>query len=175
MVTQKTRPIGVKTPLGEDVLLLRSMTGTEHLGRLSQYELTALSTDESIKMDDILGQNITVRVDMVAPQLSRMRAAVSADAPSSLMLTPAIEIEAGVSVTVEAPMTKETTFSPSNVAGNAFGACGEGYVRCSYAAGMAQLEEALRRMSAFMERRRRELAAAVGSASAKAAEPLGVT
>src|SRR5206468_7847985 len=31
MVTQKTRPIGVKTPLGEDVLLLRSMTCTEHL------------------------------------------------------------------------------------------------------------------------------------------------
>jgi aminotransferase len=43
------------------------------------------------------------------------------------------------------------------VPGNAFGACGEGYVRCSYAASMSQLEEALRRMGAFMERRRRDL------------------
>ncbi len=38
------------------------------------------------------------------------------------------------------------------VPGNAFGECGEGYVRCSYATGMAQLEEALIRMGRFMER-----------------------
>jgi aminotransferase len=38
------------------------------------------------------------------------------------------------------------------VPGTAFGESGEGYVRCSYATGMAQLEEALRRMSRFMER-----------------------
>src|SRR5712691_1801008 len=64
MVTQKTRPIGVKTPLGEDVLLLKSMTGTEQLGRLFQYDLSVLSPEESIKMDDILGQNVTVRLDL---------------------------------------------------------------------------------------------------------------
>src|SRR5205807_608652 len=38
------------------------------------------------------------------------------------------------------------------VPGNAFGACGEGYVRCSYATSMANLEKALDRMSRFMER-----------------------
>ena len=67
-IDQKTRPIGVTTPLGEDVLLLKSMTGTEHLGRLFQYELSLLSTDEAIKMDDILGQKVTVRLDISEDQ-----------------------------------------------------------------------------------------------------------
>jgi hypothetical protein len=64
MATEAARSIGVKTPLGEDALLLRSMTGTEQLGRLFQYELLVLSKDEAIKMDDILGQRVTVRLDL---------------------------------------------------------------------------------------------------------------
>jgi aminotransferase len=40
------------------------------------------------------------------------------------------------------------------VPGNAFGACGEGFVRCSYATAMPLLEEALARMAAFVERAR---------------------
>src|SRR5438874_8520516 len=38
------------------------------------------------------------------------------------------------------------------IPGSVFGACGEGHVRCSYAASMDHLEEALRRMGAFMRR-----------------------
>lgn len=38
------------------------------------------------------------------------------------------------------------------VPGNAFGPSGEGFVRCSYATGLPQLEEALKRMGRFMER-----------------------
>jgi len=38
------------------------------------------------------------------------------------------------------------------VPGTAFGACGEGFVRCSYATSMSQLEEALKRMAAFTAR-----------------------
>jgi type VI secretion system secreted protein VgrG len=64
MAIQKTRPLGLTTPLGEDVLLLRSMTGSEQLGRLFRYELNVLSPEESIAMDDILGQNVTVRLDV---------------------------------------------------------------------------------------------------------------
>lgn len=41
------------------------------------------------------------------------------------------------------------------VPGNAFGACGEGFVRCSYATGMAQLEEAMARFARYVEARRR--------------------
>jgi aminotransferase len=38
------------------------------------------------------------------------------------------------------------------VPGTAFGDCGEGFVRCSYATSMALLEEALARMAAFVGR-----------------------
>ncbi|UCC68912.1 MAG: aminotransferase class I/II-fold pyridoxal phosphate-dependent enzyme [Armatimonadota bacterium] len=38
------------------------------------------------------------------------------------------------------------------VPGTAFGACGEGFVRCSYATSMPLLEEALGRMASFVER-----------------------
>jgi len=36
------------------------------------------------------------------------------------------------------------------VPGTAFGACGEGYIRCSYATGMSDIEEAMRRMRDFL-------------------------
>jgi aminotransferase len=38
------------------------------------------------------------------------------------------------------------------VPGNAFGDCGEGHIRCSYAASVAELEEALRRIGRFVRR-----------------------
>ena len=40
------------------------------------------------------------------------------------------------------------------VPGNAFGACGEGYVRCCYATSLADIQEALARMKRFLERHR---------------------
>jgi aminotransferase len=38
------------------------------------------------------------------------------------------------------------------VPGGAFGACGEGFVRCTYATSLAQIEEALGRMDRFLRR-----------------------
>ncbi|EMT45017.1 aminotransferase [Anoxybacillus flavithermus] len=38
------------------------------------------------------------------------------------------------------------------VPGNVFGASGEGYIRCSYASSLEQLQEAIRRMKRFVER-----------------------
>ena len=40
------------------------------------------------------------------------------------------------------------------VPGSAFGACGEGFVRCSYAASMENIEKALERMARFVQRHR---------------------
>lgn len=37
------------------------------------------------------------------------------------------------------------------VPGNAFGECGEGYIRCSYATGIDQIKIALERMERFVE------------------------
>ena len=41
------------------------------------------------------------------------------------------------------------------VPGSAFGQCGEGYIRCCYAASLPEIEEALKRMGRFVERRRK--------------------
>ena len=59
--TQANRTITVTTPLGEDVLLFYSMSANEQLGRLFQFDLDLLSTDPEIKLDEILGQSVTVR------------------------------------------------------------------------------------------------------------------
>jgi aminotransferase len=42
------------------------------------------------------------------------------------------------------------------VPGNAFGACGEGYIRCCYATSLEDIEEALRRMKRFVSKYRQE-------------------
>jgi type VI secretion system secreted protein VgrG len=59
--TQANYPFIVTTPLADDKLLFYRMTGTEQLGRLFDYELELLSNDADIKLEDILGGNITVR------------------------------------------------------------------------------------------------------------------
>ena len=38
------------------------------------------------------------------------------------------------------------------IPGTAFGECGEGFIRCSYATAMEEIEEAMRRIKAFLER-----------------------
>lgn len=62
--TQKHRIVSVKSPLGEDVLLFRQMTAREELGRLSEFHLDLLSENESIKMEDVLGKKITVKMTL---------------------------------------------------------------------------------------------------------------
>ena len=61
-VTQKNREIEIITPLGPDVLLLRDMNVTEELGRLFTINLVLNST-ENIQFEDLLGQNVTIRLD----------------------------------------------------------------------------------------------------------------
>ena len=63
-ISQKNRPIQVATPLGEDVLLFYRMQGTERLSELFEYELEMLSEDASIDPDKLLGENITVSVQL---------------------------------------------------------------------------------------------------------------
>jgi len=41
------------------------------------------------------------------------------------------------------------------VPGNAFGNCGEGYIRCCYAASVANIEEAIERIGRFLARHRK--------------------
>ena len=62
--TQKYRELEIATPLGEDVLLLTSMSGTEQLGRPFRFELELTSEDHQIKYTDIVGQNVTIRLNL---------------------------------------------------------------------------------------------------------------
>ena len=61
--TQSNRHARISTPLGEDVLLFKSLTGTERLGRPFQYELVLLSEEREINYKQIIGENVTVAVD----------------------------------------------------------------------------------------------------------------
>src|SRR5271169_3085368 len=62
--TQEHRAVSVATPLGKDVLLFRRMTVTEALGRLFEFQIDLLSENPNIKFEDLLGQKITVRLDL---------------------------------------------------------------------------------------------------------------
>lgn len=64
--TQKNRELAIETPLGEDVLLLVRMSGTEKLGRLFEYNLELASENRQIKAEDIVGKNVTIRLDLGA-------------------------------------------------------------------------------------------------------------
>jgi type VI secretion system secreted protein VgrG len=62
--TQRYRPLSVNTVLGEDVLLLRSMTSTERLSAPFEYELTLLSERIDVSADDLLGTPATVALQL---------------------------------------------------------------------------------------------------------------
>ncbi|MEO6237659.1 MAG: type VI secretion system tip protein TssI/VgrG [Vicinamibacterales bacterium] len=55
------RVMEIATPLGED-LLFHSMTATEEMSRLFTYDIGLLSSRDDIPLDEILGQNVTVKL-----------------------------------------------------------------------------------------------------------------
>jgi type VI secretion system secreted protein VgrG len=62
--TQENRLIGIETPLGKDILLLRGFSGQEGISRLSNFDLDLLSHDPDIKFEDIIGKRVTLRVTL---------------------------------------------------------------------------------------------------------------
>jgi type VI secretion system secreted protein VgrG len=62
--TQKNREMAIETTLGEDVLLLISFSGTEKLGRLFEYKLELASEDYNIKPESIIGENVSIRLNL---------------------------------------------------------------------------------------------------------------
>jgi type VI secretion system secreted protein VgrG len=60
--TQTSRHIAISTPLGKDVLLLRGFTGSEGISQLFHFDLDLLSESDSIKFQDIVGKNVTLRI-----------------------------------------------------------------------------------------------------------------
>ena len=65
MPTQAHRNVSITSALAEDVLLFRSMSGTEALGRLSEFRVQLLSTDNNLNICDVLGKPMTVNLETV--------------------------------------------------------------------------------------------------------------
>jgi type VI secretion system secreted protein VgrG len=59
-LNQANRTAKLKTPLKENVLVLKSFSGTEGLGELFEFQVDALSEEKNIDFDDVLGQPCTV-------------------------------------------------------------------------------------------------------------------
>ena len=62
--TQEQRELAFFSPLGEDVLLFHRMVGTEGLSQLFEYEVELQSEDHNIQPEDVLGQNVCVRLQV---------------------------------------------------------------------------------------------------------------
>lgn len=62
MATNRT--FELTTPLGKDVLLFHGLTASEELGRLGDYQLDVLSEKVDIALDKILGQRVTVKMEL---------------------------------------------------------------------------------------------------------------
>jgi len=58
-----SQPVRVKTPFADDLLFSR-MDGFEELGRLYQYELELVSLKQDLALDDLLGKDLTVEMDL---------------------------------------------------------------------------------------------------------------
>jgi len=58
------RVMEITTPLGDDVLLFHSMHARDELSRLFTYQLDLLSPKPDIKVDDILGKNVTIKLGL---------------------------------------------------------------------------------------------------------------
>ena len=59
-LTQKNRQARIDTPLGEDVLLLQTFSGTEALSRDFTYTASVLSFDPSVDGNKIIGKRISI-------------------------------------------------------------------------------------------------------------------
>lgn len=60
--TQDNRFIAINTPLGKDVLLLTSFEGTEHVSSPFEFQIKVLSSNLSIKPDELVAKEISVKI-----------------------------------------------------------------------------------------------------------------
>lgn len=67
-ITQENRSVSIGTALGPDKLVLKSMKGTEQLGRLFQFNLKLLSEDSNISFEDMMGSNVSIRLETGADE-----------------------------------------------------------------------------------------------------------
>ncbi|MGK2231238.1 MAG: type VI secretion system secreted protein VgrG [Colwellia sp.] len=62
-MSDQHRLVAISTPLKDDVLILREAKYQEHLGKPFEMDVELVSTDESVSFEEILGKNVTVRLE----------------------------------------------------------------------------------------------------------------
>jgi type VI secretion system secreted protein VgrG len=65
------RPTKATTPLG-DALMFHRLTGREEIGRLFEYEVELLSTDETLSFTDVVGQSITIEIELPSGEVRHL-------------------------------------------------------------------------------------------------------
>lgn len=65
--TDANRDLKIESPLGDD-LICRSFSGQESLGRLFDYQLDLLSPNPNIQFQDIVGQRVTITLELEQAQ-----------------------------------------------------------------------------------------------------------
>ena len=66
--TQTHRALRIETPLGPDVLLLRSLSGQESISQLFRFQLELLSEQDTISYDSIVGKNVSIHLETLDSQ-----------------------------------------------------------------------------------------------------------
>ena len=61
-LTQKDRHVELKTPLGEDVLVLRECSVSETLGRSFEIHIDAVSSRHDLDFNELVGEHVTIRL-----------------------------------------------------------------------------------------------------------------
>jgi type VI secretion system secreted protein VgrG len=63
-IPQQNLLVSLETPLGADLLVAQELVWTEALGRLFQVELSLISDDPNIDFDGIIGQGVTITLQL---------------------------------------------------------------------------------------------------------------
>jgi type VI secretion system secreted protein VgrG len=62
--TQANRLLSIATPLGPDVLVIKSLQMTDEMGRPFSCQAELRSTNEALNFDEIIGKPVTIRVEI---------------------------------------------------------------------------------------------------------------
>ena len=75
--TQDKRLIQIETSLGKDVLLLKSLAGTEAISRPFAFSLELLSENPSVSFDQVVGQRVSISITQASDDKRHINGFVS--------------------------------------------------------------------------------------------------
>ncbi|MCI0464063.1 MAG: type VI secretion system tip protein VgrG [Gemmataceae bacterium] len=74
---QQDRLVTLGTSLGRDVLLIESLEGTEGMSQLFRFQLVLVSEKRDIALNDLVGQNVTLALELAGRQFRFINGFVS--------------------------------------------------------------------------------------------------